>query len=111
MAGPKQKSSEAKEETSEANQESSKANEKTTEETSKATEDSSQAEEEDSGAEETSDANEENDETTSGSFWQKTRVHDQVMEEIGHSFRAKSDAGRDDPLQGSLRRERRIGLR
>ena len=51
VAGPKQKSSEAKEETSEANQESSKPNEKTTEETS--------------------DANEENDETTSGSFWQQ----------------------------------------
>ena len=51
LAGPKQKSSEAKEETSEANQESSKPNEKTTEETS--------------------DANEENDEATSGSFWQQ----------------------------------------
>ena len=71
VAGPKQKSSEAKEETSEAKQESSKPNEKTTEETSKATEDSSQAAEEDNGAEETSDANEENDETTSGSFWQQ----------------------------------------
>ena len=72
VAGPKQKSSEAKEEATEANQESNEAKEKTTEETSKATEDSSQAaEEEDSGAEETSDANEENDETTSGSFWQQ----------------------------------------
>jgi len=71
VAGPKQKSSEAKEETSEANQVSSKPNEKTTEETSKATEDSSPAAEEDSGAEETSDPNEENDETTSGSFWQQ----------------------------------------
>jgi hypothetical protein len=71
VAGPKQKSREAKEETSEVNQESSKANEKTTEETSTATEDSSQAAEEDSGAKETGDANEENDETTSGSFWQQ----------------------------------------
>jgi hypothetical protein len=61
VAGPKQKSSEAKEEITEANQQ-----------TSKTTEDSSQAEgEEDSGAEGTSDVNEENDETTSGSFWQQ----------------------------------------
>ncbi|HEX3420650.1 MAG TPA: hypothetical protein VHT01_05440, partial [Candidatus Udaeobacter sp.] len=72
VAGPKQKSSEAKEEITEANQQNSKANQKPTEETSKTTEDSSQAEgEEDSGAEGTSDVNEENDETTSGSFWQQ----------------------------------------
>jgi|SRR5439155_8066606 len=39
------------------------------------------------------------------------RVHDQVMEEIRHSLRAKSDARRDDSLQCALRRERRVGLR
>ncbi len=59
---------------SEANQESSKAKE---EETSEAKQENSEAEEEGS---------EEAGETTSGPLWQEQRVHDQVMEKIGHSL-------------------------
>jgi hypothetical protein len=92
VAGPKEKTNETKEGDSEANPESSKAKE---EETNEAKQESSEAKEE-----ETSDAKQENSEAeesseeggeTTGAIVARTRVHDQVTEEIGHS-RAKSDS-------------------
>ena len=85
VAGPKQESSETKEGAGEANQESSEAKE---EETSRR-----EAGKHRSGGRKQRSRRRRR-RNNFGAIVARTRVHDQVMEKIGHSFRTKPNAGR-----------------